>query len=231
MKTSSELQSNYFNLLKQVPQEKFIAVSKYHEIEKIQALYQLGHRHFGESKVQELMIKAQFFEQANIDDIHWHFIGHLQTNKVKQLFKIPGLYALHSIDSLKLVLELKKNENHLSHPLKLFFQLKTTNEIEKSGFENLADCSFAMNELEKRAFLQIEGLMTMGPIRATDFEKETRCSFQKLVEYKKELQSLKFSNLKLSMGMSQDFHWAIEMGTDYVRIGSALFGHDELEKH
>ncbi len=204
-----------------------IAVSKYSKAEEIVYAYHAGQRDFGENRVQDLIEKAAYFEKEGLHDVRWHFIGHLQSNKVKDLLKIPNLVAIHSIDSEKLVLEIVKRAGEFtgSH-LNLFFQVNTSFEDEKSGFENLDDIlnsHKAIEDLELNGKFHLHGLMTMATVRTDDKEKEAHRCFSLLLKYREDLVKILNRDLKLSMGMSGDFSIALLYQTDYVRIGSAIF--------
>lgn len=184
-----------------------------------------GQKAFGENKVKELKTKAGFFKENNYKDVQWHFIGHLQSNKVKDLLKIPNLFAIHSIDSIKLLQEVIHEQKLLKGAeLKLFLQVNTSHEAEKSGFETLVEVLEAVKLLEGNSVLKFCGLMTMGTIRTENFETEAKRCFMELQIMKDKIQKKEgLSDLKLSMGMSQDYAIAVNEGADYVRIGTAIF--------
>lgn len=206
-----------------------IGVTKYSTLEDTLTAYEAGLYDLGENKVQDLTFKAQHFHEKDLDLIRWHFIGHLQSNKVKDLYKVPGLYAIHSVDSLKLLKELYKRESEFKgSSLKIFLQFNTSKEEEKSGFESLEELREAVDFClsQKGSRITLHGLMTMGSIRESDFVAAAHHSFSEL-QGLKEVLLLSFKellSLKLSMGMSQDYKIALSYGADYVRIGSALFG-------
>ncbi|MDH5580508.1 MAG: YggS family pyridoxal phosphate-dependent enzyme [Bdellovibrionales bacterium] len=200
-----------------------IAVTKYSNFEEIKLAYQCGQKDFGENKVQDLISKS---EKCNYPDIKWHFIGHLQSNKVKQLLGVPHLVAIHSIDSIKLVKELiKRKKSFKGSSLKLFFQVNTSGEEEKSGFksrEELVEAlKLAQQQLLDKTFL-FAGLMTIGRIRTEHFEEDAKNCFEKMVDLKNDI-STEFGKIKLSMGMSQDYELALKYGSDYIRVGSKIF--------
>lgn len=199
---------------------QLVAVSKTKSESDILELYNIGHRHFGENYVQELLSKA-----ANLpNDINWHFIGHLQSQKAKQLIEqVPNLYVLETIDSIKLAKKLNNALINLNRPnnLKVYIQVDTSLEPTKSGV-----LPSELNELVNQIItecpkLTIEGLMTIGaPGDFTCFDKlvECRSSVSQLL-------GLEENDLILSMGMSDDFEVAIEKGSSSVRVGSLIFGH------
>lgn len=205
-----------------------LAVSKYSSVEDISFAYGAGQRDFGESRVQDLKDKSEELFLAGCKSIRWHFIGHIQTNKLNRLLKIRGLRYIHSIDSMNLLESLYERIDHFEgEKLSFFLQVKTTDEEEKGGFSNYDEIGGAVNYIfnHENQRLNFHGLMTMGAIRTEDFEESARASFKNLVEIKRQLQKdFELKPLKLSMGMSSDYKLALEYGSDWVRIGSLLFG-------
>jgi len=195
-----------------------LIVSKNRALSEIQEYINLGHKDFGENKVQELKQKSQELSGQMID---WHMIGHLQTNKVKALLEIPGLKYIHSVDRMELVKELVKYDSRLNHPVHLFLQVKTSFEAEKSGFTSDADLIQAAALIDKCKNLTFIGLMTMGAVRTDEFEKEAHRCFRELRDQKERLFSQR--NLKLSMGMSQDYQIALQEGSNWIRLGTSMF--------
>ncbi|MDD4974184.1 MAG: YggS family pyridoxal phosphate-dependent enzyme [Bacteriovorax sp.] len=224
----TEIAKNLAAIKKDLKTAHLIAVTKYSPVEDVIAAYQAHHYDFGENRVQDLKEKADTFVKENLNKVRWHFIGHLQSNKVRELYKIPNLYAIHSVDSLSLLEELIKYENDfLGLELKIFFQVNTSHETEKSGFETAEELNRAIDLLMSRgnSKLKFYGLMTMGTIRTTEFEAEAMRCFRDLNLIARNLEKahgLK-EKLKLSMGMSQDYKLAIEAGSDFIRVGSAIF--------
>lgn len=205
---------------------QLIAVSKYSPVEEIVMAYESGHRDFGENRVPELKEKALYFSLHKMDRVKWHFIGHLQSNKVKDLLRIPNLYAIHSVDSIKLIEELLKREHELfEKKIKIFLQFNTSKEEEKSGFENIDELFSAIELLmTNKGAYEFFGLMTMGPIRTEDITGEAERSFKELINVKKSVEDkFQISNLHLSMGMSGDYKVALSLGTHFIRIGTMIF--------
>ncbi|MBY0515844.1 MAG: YggS family pyridoxal phosphate-dependent enzyme [Bacteriovoracaceae bacterium] len=200
---------------------QLLVVSKTQNLEDIKSLYKAGQRDFGENRVQELEEKAHALR--DLQDIRWHMIGHLQSNKLSKLAKIPHLTAIHSIDSLSL-LE-KVMTTFKDQKVGLFLQVNTSHEDEKSGFENLSEISNACISLtdgKTSSFLQ--GLMTMATIRTETPEAEARRCFSELRDYREKLQqNLGLKRLELSMGMSGDYLIARDLESDWVRVGSKIF--------
>jgi hypothetical protein len=196
-----------------------LPVSKTKPLEDIYKLYSLGHKRFGENKVQEALEKSTL---STKDDIDWCIIGHLQTNKAK--FVAQFAQEVHSLDRLKLAVELDKSLQKVGRSLDVLIQVNTSNEPQKYGIspENLL--SFT-KELSAFKSLRIKGLMTLALFSA-DQEKVRPC-FARLKHLQEKLRQdspLDSSWDTLSMGMSGDFELAIEEGSTEVRIGQAIFG-------
>ena len=195
-----------------------VAVSKTKPMEDILELYNLGHRDFGENYVQELTEKAEQLPT----DIRWHFIGHLQSNKVRSI--IPFIYLIHGVDSLKLLKEIDKQAEKNKRVIDCLLQVHIAQEETKFGFDETE-----LLNLELKHFLnvRIKGLMGMASL--TDDINKIRIEFKSL---KTLFEKLKVQNPELSilsMGMSADYKIAIEEGSNMVRIGSLLFGDRNYE--
>ena len=204
------------------PEQNLLIVSKTRSIEEIKAYYDLGQRHFGENRVSELMTKSLELSES-CPEIKWHMIGHLQTNKVKDLFKVKNLFAIHSVDSLRLLEELIKHQQRLDHKIGLFLQFNTSREEEKSGFESTEELIEAAKLLSHQPQLFCKGLMTMGALRVTDQLKSARECFDELAALKRELDQKLGLHLELSMGMSQDYKVALSCGSHWLRLGTMMF--------
>jgi PLP dependent protein len=190
-----------------------IAVSKTKPVEDILELYNLGHRDFGENYVQELTEKAEKLPT----DIRWHFIGHLQTNKVKSI--VPFIYLIHGVDSLKLLKEINKQAEKNKRVIDCLLQVHIAQEETKFGFDE-----GELFGLELKQFLnvRIKGLMGMASL--TDDINKIRIEFKSLKILFEKLKTQNPELTILSMGMSADYKIAIEEGSNMVRIGSLLFG-------
>lgn len=202
---------------------RLVAVSKVQPVEAIQEAYAAGHRHFGENYVQELIDKAPQLPE----DVQWHFIGHLQSNKVAMLLKnVPNLACLETIDSEKLARAVNKVwlQEARGRKLPVFVQVNSSGEETKNGVDakDVAQlCKVIATELEG---LEFSGLMTIGApdysgCRTEDFETLFRCRSEVA-----ELLSIDGSKMEMSMGMSSDFETAIREGSTSVRVGSSIFG-------
>ena len=211
------------NIKAELPQgTDLLIVSKTRSVEEIKTYYELGQRDFGENRVQELMEKAEALKDI-CPDIRWHMIGHLQTNKVNILFKIPHLYAIHSAHDLNLVKKLIQAEKNLKHMIQVFLQVNTSREEEKSGFETEQEVKEAGDLIKSSSKLNLAGLMTMGTLRTDNFEGEARRCFQELNSVKKKLQNDLQVELKTSMGMSQDYKIALLENSSWIRLGTMMF--------
>jgi len=190
-----------------------VAVSKTKPVEDILELYDLGHRDFGENYVQELVEKAERLPK----DIRWHFIGHLQSNKVKLI--TPFIYLIHGVDSLKLLKEIDKQAEKNKRHIDCLLQVHIAQEETKFGFDE--NELFAL-EIGQFANVKIKGLMGMASL--TENVNKIRIEFKQLKTLYGKLSTFTPQLSILSMGMSADYKIAIEEGSNMVRIGSLLFG-------
>ena len=194
-----------------------VAVSKTKSNEKILEAYNLGIKDFGENYVQELTTKMDTLPK----DIKWHMIGHLQTNKVKDLVK-RNIYLIQSVDSLKLAKEINKEAQKQGKKINILIEVKTSSEESKTGLppEELDNLIKEVKELKN---INLLGLMTIGP--NTDDEEEIRKAFKLLKEQKD-----KYNLNILSMGMTNDYKIAISEGSNLIRIGTKIFGPRDYSK-
>ena len=203
-----------------------ICVSKFHPNEAIIEAYQAGERDFGESRVQELLPKYEALPK----DIRWHFIGHLQTNKVKQI--VPFVYLIHSVDSLRLLECINREAEKIQRKVRVLLEVHVAKEETKSGFtpEELLSLDLPLSSLNH---VEICGLMGMAT--NTDDQQEIRRCFQAirqladtcLSRYHADTTSKGYTEDTeriISMGMSDDYLLAIQEGSTMVRIGSSIFG-------
>lgn len=197
---------------------KLVAVSKFHPMEAVLEAYQAGQRVFGENRPQELAAKAVQLPQ----DIEWHFLGHLQTNKLKLV--LPYASLVQSVDSLHLLEEIDKWGRTNDKVIDVLLELHIGAEETKQGFveEEVLDILF---RAEKFRNIRFRGLMGMAT--HTDCEEDIRADFGRISDYMAYLKDL-FPELQdfneLSIGMSDDWHIALEFGATIVRIGTAIFG-------
>jgi pyridoxal phosphate enzyme (YggS family) len=195
---------------------RLVAVSKTYPAEAIRELFATGQGAFGESRVQEALPKVEELPHG----IEWHFIGHLQTNKIR---KVVGRFALfHGVDNENLALQMNRIAEELGVTANVLLEVNVSGEESKFGFapENLPA---ALENLAPLPFLRIRGLMTMAPY--SDNPEEARPYFAKLRKLRDQLATATGLPLsELSMGMSGDFEQGIAEGATIVRVGSAIFG-------
>ena len=200
---------------------RLVAVSKFKPAEDIAALYQHGQRVFGENHAQEMKAKHEVLPQ----DIEWHFIGHLQTNKIKYI--APYVSLIHSIDSFDLLKEVNKHAVKNNRVIPCLLQFHIADEETKFGF-TLEECKVMLNspDFQELKNVNIHGVMGMATF--TDNMEQVRGEFQHLHQIFEELKSACFSQnpdfKEISMGMTHDYPIAIEEGSTLIRIGSAIFG-------
>ena len=216
-------EENYKQIIKEIKSynASLVAVSKLQEVSRIKVLYGLGQRNFGENYVQECLDK-----QANLpDDISWHFIGHLQSKKVKQI--IPFITLIHGVDSLKLLQEINKQASKQNKRQAVLIQIHIAKEESKYGFSyDEAYGLFSSSDINTLANIEIKGLMGMASF--TDDIDLIREEFRGLKAFFDEIKN-KYpyigENMEyLSMGMTSDYIIALEEGSNLIRIGSAIFG-------
>ena len=192
-----------------------VAISKTKSSEEIIQAYDVGQRIFGENKVQEMTEKQRVLPS----DIHWHMVGHLQRNKVKYIASYVSL--IHSVDSMKLIIEIDKQALRNERIIPCLLQIKIAKETSKFGLSQ-DDASKILENSIKYRNVKIYGLMGMASL--TQDELQIDNEFKKLKTFFDQLKS-KFDHLKiLSMGMSSDYKIAIKNGSNMIRIGSQIFG-------
>lgn len=204
-----------------------IAVSKTKSIESIVELYQSGQRDFGENYVNELEKKStDSLIKSQCPEIRWHFIGHLQSNKVSRILsRVENLQSIQTIDSIELAQQLNKHLQQQSRKLQILLQIKTSNEEQKSGLspENFLH---VFNEINSNCQqLIFRGLMTIGSMDNVNNDDDS--DFRVLIRCRDDLiekSEIPIDQIELSMGMSNDYQRAIRAGSTIVRIGSSIFG-------
>ena len=216
------IQENIREILSTLPEGvRLVAVSKYHPVEALKEAYDGGQRIFGESKVQEMTAKHEQLPA----DIQWHFIGHLQTNKVKYI--APYVALIHGVDSYKLLCEINRQGQRVGRIIPCLLQLHVAQEETKFGFSP-DECLAMLTEGEWRTlpYVSIRGIMGMAS--NTDDIEQVRREFATLGKFFSQVKELYFSDkelfCELSMGMSDDYPIAIEEGSTLVRVGSRIFG-------
>ena len=201
-----------------------VCVSKFHPAEAIMEAYNAGERDFGESRVQELLPKYEALPK----DIRWHFIGHLQTNKVRQI--VPFVHMIHSVDSVRLLETINREAEKIQRKVRVLLEVHVAKEETKSGFspEELEQLRIKNFELSD-CFPWVEVCGIMGMATNTDNVEEWRRCFREIKALASHLSPITNSvasdtRPQISMGMSDDYLIAIEEGSTMVRIGSSIFG-------
>ena len=213
---------NLRQVLADLPQGvRLVAVSKFHPEEAILEAYGAGQRIFGESKVQEMSLK----HEALPKDIQWHFIGHLQTNKVKYI--APYVALIHGIDSFRLLAEVEKQGAKAGRTIDVLLQIHIAQEETKFGFSP-DECRQMLAEGQWKTLPHARICGLMGMATNTDNMEQVRDEFARLAALFKELKSEWFADApwfkELSMGMSHDYPEAVRAGSTLVRVGSKIFG-------
>jgi len=213
----------YEELLKNLQNRSvaLVAVSKTHSPERILELYRRGQRDFGENRVQELLAKVPQLPE----DIRWHLIGHLQTNKVRLI--TPFIHMIHSVDSLRLLEEIEKHAARIRRPVNCLLQFHIAQEETKFGLsEPEADALLQSASYQTMQYARLCGVMGMASF--TDNSEQVRAEFRHLRRIFERLRDTYFAQAphfrEISMGMSSDWAIAVEEGSTMVRIGSLLFG-------
>ncbi|KAJ4975253.1 hypothetical protein NE237_000359 [Protea cynaroides] len=208
-------------------QIRVVAVSKTKPVSLIRQVYDAGHRYFGENYVQEFVEKAPQLP----DDIEWHFIGRLQSNKVKMLLSsVPNLAMVQGVDDEKIANHLDRGVANIRRkPLRVMVQVNTSGEESKSGVEPSGCVELVKHVKLGCPNLEFSGLMTIGMLDYTSTPQNFKTLSDCRLEVCKAL-GIKEEQCELSMGMSGDFEQAIEMGSTNVRIGSTIFGPREYPK-
>lgn len=206
----------YYDIKKACDQTKIIVVSKKRSLEEIMSYYDAGVRDFGENRVQDLIDKATQLPQ----DIRWHFIGHLQRNKVKAV--LPYVSLIHSIESVELLKVLDKEAKALNKKIDVLIQFNIAEEATKTGL-NVTEAEEFIKQALTYPNLNVKGIMCMGP-HVEDEDEIERCFHEAyLLKEKLAAQFGKEHFTELSMGMSSDWKLAIKQGSTMLRIGTILF--------
>ena len=206
---------------------RLVAVSKFHAADVVREAYDAGQRVFGESRVQELVAKQPLLPS----DIEWHFIGSLQTNKVKYI--APFIHTIQSIDSLRLLAEVDRAAERVGRQIRVLIEVHIAEETSKHGFST-EECRelFSDGALRRYAHVNVAGLMGMATF--TDDAEQVRREFKRLHSLFDEVRAMpnvdREAFTKLSMGMSEDYPLAIEEGSTMVRVGTKIFGPREYKK-
>jgi pyridoxal phosphate enzyme (YggS family) len=202
-------------------QVTLVAVSKTKPVETLLEAYKAGQRHFGENKVQEMNEKQEVLPA----DIHWHLIGHLQSNKVK--FIAPYVHLIHSVDSLKLLQEIDKQAKKNQRIIDCLLQFHIAEEETKFGLSlQEAEALISSQAFAELNNVRIVGIMGMATF--TEDQQQIRKEFRQLKQYFEHIKTNYFASFpyfkEISMGMSSDYAIAIEEGSTLIRVGSSIFG-------
>jgi PLP dependent protein len=203
-----------------------VAVSKTKPVEDIFEAVNLGMRHFGENKPQEIRDKYKYFEETHpliSQQLHWHMIGNIQKNKIKYIIETCEL--IHSVDSMDLIQALNEAAQKRHKIIQILLQVNISMEQSKNGF-NLQELYEVLPELKQYRHIQVMGLMTIPPI--VDEGEKNRRYFRHLKEVFIDIKTKNIDNVYmnfLSMGMTDDFEVAIEEGATHIRVGTGIFGH------
>ena len=213
-----DIKNNRKSLRCNIPNEvTLLAVYKTKPLNELEEAYNAGIRDFGENKVQELKDKFENFHK----DVRWHFIGNLQTNKVKYL--VGKTFLIHSLSSIKLLEIIEKEFGKKNIIADTLIQINIGREESKGGLLE-EDLDTLIEAIEKCKFVKVKGIMAVIP---KGNEESNRYYFKKVKDIFDSLKSKEFKNIKmeiLSMGMTHDYHIAIEEGSNFIRIGEGIFG-------
>lgn len=223
------ISTNLKQVLEELPKGvRLVAVSKFHPNEAILEAYRAGQRIFGESKVQEMNTKHDSLPA----DIEWHFIGHLQSNKVKYI--VPYVSLIHGIDSFHLLAEVDKQAAKAGRIIDCLLQIHIAQEETKFGFSP-DECRQMLAKKQWQALTHIRLCGLMGMATNTDNMNQVQQEFASLHDLFNEIKTTWFTNApwfcELSMGMSHDYHEAIQAGSTLVRVGSHIFGERDYSAH
>ncbi len=197
---------------------KLVAVSKFHPVEALMEAYEAGQRIFGESRVQELLLKYEALPK----DIEWQMIGHLQTNKVRQI--VPFISLIQSVDSVRLAECINREAERIGRVVDILLEIHVAQEESKTGWKYDELVEYLHSE-EFAALNNIRVRGVMGMATNTEDEVIIRADFEQLANHFNQLKPLFGEEFDtLSMGMSDDYELAIECGSTMVRIGSSIFG-------
>lgn len=216
--------NNYKNIKEDLPQRvKLISVSKTRPIEDLMKAYNAGSRDFGENKAQELRDKFDYMPK----DIRWHFIGHLQKNKVKYL--VDRVELIHSLDSIPLLLEIEKQFGAKNKVANVLIEINIGREESKTGIF-VEEVDELLTEVEKCSFVKVRGIMVIIP---KGDEDSCRKYFKEAKGIWYNLKNKNYKNVEmeeLSMGMTNDYKLAVDEGSTMIRVGEGIFGKRNYNK-
>ncbi|MDF0720380.1 YggS family pyridoxal phosphate-dependent enzyme [Kaistella sp. PBT33-4] len=214
---SDSIGDRYNNVRTQLPPEvQLVVVTKTHPADTVRELYNLGHRHFSENKVQEMLTKQMELPA----DIKWHLIGHLQTNKVKHIAEF--IHLIESVDSEKLLQEIDRQAQKHNRTINVLLQVRIATEETKFGLE-ISETRELFSQWTQGLYPNVKICGLMGMATYTDDQEQVKWEFSTLKRLFDQLAVQKEIQI-LSMGMSGDYKLAIECGSNSVRVGSAICG-------
>ena len=218
----SHIQAEIQRIKAEIPEGvRLVAVSKFHPIEALQEAYDGGQRIFGESKVQEMTQKYEVLPK----DIEWHFIGHLQTNKIK--YMAPYVALIHGVDSYKLLAEIDKQASKAGRTIPCLLQIHIAQEETKFGFST-DECRAMLEEGNWKTLKHVQIAGVMGMATNTDDDGQIAREFSALETFFHQTKETFFADSphfrEISMGMSDDYPLAIKHGSTLIRVGSRIFG-------
>ncbi|QFG53263.1 YggS family pyridoxal phosphate-dependent enzyme [Chryseobacterium sp.] len=214
---SDSIGDRYYNVRTQLPPEvQLVVVTKTHPADTVREIYNLGHRHFGENKVQEMLTKQMELPA----DIKWHLIGHLQTNKVKHIAEF--IHLIESVDSEKLLQEIDRQAQKHNRTINVLLQVRIATEETKFGLE-ISETRELFSQWTQGLYPNVKICGLMGMATYTDDQEQVKREFSTLKRLFDQLAVQKEIQI-LSMGMSGDYKLAIECGSNSVRVGSAICG-------
>ncbi|MFT7099719.1 MAG: pyridoxal phosphate enzyme (YggS family) [Bacteroidia bacterium] len=211
----NNIRKNITLIEQEIGNTQLVVVSKYRSLEELKEVYSSGHRDFGENRVQELVEKHEQLPK----DIHWHVIGHLQTNKVKHIANF--VHLIHSIDSLKLLKEVNKQAEKCDRIIPFLFQMHIADEETKFGLST-DTLSVILDSPEYQAMTNVKCQGLMGMATNTEDNNQVTQEFNSLKSQFEEYKALQGWDI-LSMGMSGDYIQAVSSGSTLVRVGSKIF--------
>jgi len=218
------IEENICDIKKQLPKDvTLIAVSKTRTVEEIQEVYDQGVRDFGENKVQELTDKIDRFDSS----VRWHLIGHLQTNKVKYI--VGKVHLIHSVDSIKLLKEIEKRYGADNLTANILIQINIGREESKTGIFK-EDLPEILEACENCNNIKVKGLMSVIPKGS---EEDCKKYFREMQNIWHSIKGKSYKNISmdyLSMGMTHDYKFALEEGSNMIRVGEGIFGKRNYNK-
>lgn len=207
------IEKNIYNIKKSIKNTHLIVVTKKQNIDNIHKVYKTGERSFGENRVHDLLIKKDLLP----NDIKWHMIGHLQTNKVKLI--TPFIHLIQSVNSIKLLRKINECGARDNRIINCLIQVKIAQEETKYGFTKNDSISLLKSNYDREyPYVKIQGIMGMA-----SFTKSTKQIINEFQILKNIAQYMQSKNTILSMGMSNDYQIACELGSNMIRIGSLIF--------